>query len=161
MLLVAQQIARLGAAGSGLATCFHNDNQPPSRTQDPQLVPRTPLDRTSVLFGQAELCLPTDQAIRSPAVGVAKHDPFAAIFGDRRGPAHAPDEERKEWSIRMTFTIRRDEQAGLWTAAATEWPDDHGSLMNCSSPGSPEDAAAQLWEKMARRVRERSPRTEP
>jgi hypothetical protein len=90
-----------------------------------------------------------------------KADPFDKIFGSRRGslPGTAGSARRRTipdgQSIRFTFSVLPDAESQQWIAAATVLTDDYGPLMNASSKHSPEDAAAQLWEKMARRIRER------
>jgi hypothetical protein len=84
-------------------------------------------------------------------------DLFARVLGPGWGLGNRAHEQgpSEETSVQLRFTVRWDVDEKCWMAAATELPQDRGPLMNSRSDTSPADAAAKLWEEMARRIRER------
>jgi hypothetical protein len=87
-------------------------------------------------------------------------DPFERLFGARRGvdeswihgaPAR---EDAAEQHLDLSFSVRWDEHNRRWTATAAL---ADGTILHAEqSPHSP-PAAAERWQQMARKIRERLP----
>jgi hypothetical protein len=88
-------------------------------------------------------------------------DPFERLFGARRGVdacwGHGPParEDAAELHLDLSFSVRWDEHDRRWTATATL---ADGTILHAEpSPHSAPAAAAELWQQMARKIRERLP----
>ena len=88
-------------------------------------------------------------------------DPFERLFGARRGVHepwnHGPPacEDATELRLDLSFSVRWDEHDRRWTATAAL---ADGTILHAEpSPDSAPAAAAELWQQMARKIRERLP----
>jgi hypothetical protein len=90
-------------------------------------------------------------------------DPFERLFVAHRGVhepwKHGPParEDATELRLDLSFSVSWDEHDQRWTATAAL---ADGTILHAEpSPHSAPAAAAELWQQMARKIRERLPDT--